>query len=107
MIPLCMIVKVSVQVCDPTVLGTRKVSKPFLEAIVFLNLKECLNFLGCVCDAAKATTGFRNADPKQIFKAISCHQKMKWGLARGPTAKCRSRLPLVSQETTSRKKNLS
>lgn len=53
-----------------TILCSRKVNTPFLEAMVFLNLKQkgCLGFLRHVCTLAKAATEFRNPDPKEIFK---------------------------------------
>lgn len=48
-----------------------KVNEQFLEAMVFLNLrqKEGLRFPGSISKMAKAATGFRNADPKERFKA--------------------------------------
>lgn len=53
-----------------TVLCIGKANKPFLGATVFLNLKE-KGFLGCLFNMAKAAIGFRNTEPKEIFKVIS------------------------------------
>jgi hypothetical protein len=70
----------------------QKVNKSFLGAMVFLNLKqkECLGFLWCVCDLAKASTGFRSADPEEIFTVFSYHRKRLWGPDSGPIAKITS-----------------
>lgn len=68
-----------------TVLCTGKQSEQFLGAMVFLNLKqkEGLHVPWCISKVAKAATGFRNADPKEISKVGIFLQLGKglWGLA--------------------------
>lgn len=65
-----------------TVLCTGKQSEQFLGAMVFLNLKqkEGLHVPGCISKVAKAATGFRNADPKEIFKVISYSWERAFGV---------------------------
>ena len=65
----------------------------------------CLGFLESVYEAAQATTGLRNADPKQDSQGNFLSSGNGLGnLAGGHSVKSLSFLPLVSQEITSRKK---
>ena len=57
--------------------------------MIFLNLKqnEHLGFMSYVFNKAKAAIGFRNADPKEIFKVISYHWETSLGAALEPSSK--------------------
>jgi hypothetical protein len=50
-------------------------NEPFLEAMVFLNLKQKER----LCDVAKASIGFRSTDPKERCKVISYHWETALG----------------------------